>query len=297
MKNMFFSVVIPVYNSSSYIAETLNSVRIAFQNKNYEIIIIDDCSSDIESLKSILYKFPKSILIEKNNKSNAADSRNIGLIKSKGDYVFFLDSDDHFINDAIDRRIELHKSKNAGMIFGEFLINCGNEDKPSNLPYYETEDMRNYLFTKNGDCRSSSISICKKNYSNTLFDPLSNKHQDWIYAIRCFDNNENIYFDNRPTVVINIDREGRMSASMNIDASRYIYTHYINEKNHINSFSRKHWLSMICGKDEKACDFFFSIFKPISLSDYCVLMSYKFSAKKPFLYISSYFIYLVRKMK
>lgn len=99
-----FSIIIPVFNSESFIQETVDSLT--KQNyKNIEIIIINDCSTDnssrlINKIKKKNRKFYFKII---NNKRNmgVAFSRNIGLNLAKGDYIIFLDSDDYLEKNSL----------------------------------------------------------------------------------------------------------------------------------------------------------------------------------------------------
>ncbi|MCI5164871.1 MAG: glycosyltransferase family 2 protein [Candidatus Electrothrix sp. GM3_4] len=288
---MLFSVVIPVFNSSLYIANTLDSVRKASISKNYEVLVVDDLSLDIDQLKNILRDYPEVSLIEKKVKTNAADSRNIGLLASKADIVFFIDSDDSFLEGAIDRRIKSHHAQYAGVIFGNFLSAVRGKYRPSDLrPYCKNTDMRDYIFNSHGDVRSSTISIFKKLWKNTLFDPESYKHQDWIYSIKCYDNKESIFFDERYGVIIFKDRPDRMSFSINVSASKYILEFFLKNQSHINRFSRIHWMSAIRNRDAGACKFFLSLYRPDSLSDYFIYYIYKFLSINKISYLSSMLI-------
>jgi len=273
---MLFSVVIPVFNSSLYIANTLDSVRNASVSKNYEVLVVDDLSLDIDQLKNILRDYPEVSLIEKKIKTNAADSRNIGLLASKADIVFFIDSDDSFLEGAIDRRIKSHHVQCAGVIFGNFLSVIQGKYSPSDLrPFCKNMDMRDYIFYSHGDFRSSTISISKRLWNNTLFDSESYKHQDWIYGIKCYDNKESIFFDERYGVIIFQDRPDRMSFSMNVSASKYFVENFLQNQSHINGFSRAHWLKAIRNRDINTCNFLFSVYRPDSLSDSFIFFIYK----------------------
>lgn len=294
---MLFTVVIPIFNSTGYISDTLKSIEAASKSSEYEVILIDDCSSDIDKLKKIVSSFVNVRLIEKVSKTNAADSRNIGFLNSKSDYVFFLDSDDHFISGCIDSRITLHKESKAGIIFGNFITKLGSVERKSLLPNYNKEDMRDYILIKKGDFRSSVISIDKKYHNKTLFDELSQKHQDWIFAFKCWDHKEKITFDEQYSTVINVDRSSRMSSSMNINASRYLCEKYLNNIKHINNFSKNHWNNMIYFKDYKACEFFISLYKPQSMLEYITLTFYKLMAKKAILPISSSSITILKNRR
>ena len=105
------SIIIPNYNKSQYIVDTINSVR-KQTYKNWECIIIDDFSSD-NSAKIIQneikddrrFYFFKNII----NKGGSY-SRNIGLNKSSGDYILFLDSDDILSNTCLENRIFFFKN-------------------------------------------------------------------------------------------------------------------------------------------------------------------------------------------
>ncbi|MGE6390360.1 glycosyltransferase family 2 protein [Psychrobacter pacificensis] len=284
---MLFTVVIPVFNSSDYILDTLKSVQVASRSSDYEIILIDDCSKDVDKLKKILQDFDEVKLIEKDEKTNAANSRNIGILKSKGRYVFLLDSDDHFVPDSIDRRICLHEENKAGVIFGNFITKIGRKQKKSELPEYHFEDMRDYILIKKGDFRSSVISVDKQYYNNTLFDDLSQKHQDWIFAFRCWDNEEKIKFDQQYSTIINVDRTSRMSSSMNVKASKYLCQEYLKNREHINGFSENHWNAMVNYNDRQACIFFISIYEPRTISEHLEFGFYKLIASKPILPLSS----------
>ena len=101
------SIIIPNYNKSQFLAETINSVKKQTYD-NWEAIIIDDCSSDnsvdiIEKLISNDNKF--SLKVNFSNKG-ANYSRNLGIKEAKGDFIIFLDSDDILSNDCLKNRIE-----------------------------------------------------------------------------------------------------------------------------------------------------------------------------------------------
>lgn len=284
---MLFTVVIPVYNSASYITKTLESIKNASKASDYEILLIDDCSNDIDDLRIIIKDFEKVKLIVKDKKSNAADSRNIGFLKSNSRYVFFLDSDDHFIVDAIDSRIDTHKTCKAGIIFGNFITDNGTEKLKSELPEYQNEDLREYILVKKGDVRSSVISIDKNFHKSTLFDSESQKHQDWIFAFKCWDNKEEIIFDSHYSTIVNINRNTRMSASLSPKASRYFCENYLTEINHINKFCENNWKLMIYNNDHEASKLFLSMYKPQNKKEYLNYLAYKALANKFLLPFSS----------
>ncbi len=96
MDKIKVSVIVPVYNSSQYIGETLDSI-VNQDFDNYEIIVIDDGSSD-DSLEIVNDKLnaaniPNTIIHQENQGVSAA--RNKGIEVSNGDYLVFVDADDY----------------------------------------------------------------------------------------------------------------------------------------------------------------------------------------------------------
>ena len=106
------SIIMPSYNTSSYIQETIQSV-VNQTYQNWELIIVDDCSSD--DTDEIIKPYLKDTRISyyKNNKNlGAALSRNKALMVAKGRWIAFLDSDDLWIPDKLHKQILFMKEYN-----------------------------------------------------------------------------------------------------------------------------------------------------------------------------------------
>jgi glycosyltransferase involved in cell wall biosynthesis len=89
-----FSVIVTCYNDGAYIEEAVQSILLSTY-RNFEIIIVDDCSTDTETINK-LNSFAKSgyrVLMKEVNKG-VSDSRNKGIVESKGKYLLTLDADD-----------------------------------------------------------------------------------------------------------------------------------------------------------------------------------------------------------
>ncbi|MCQ5202269.1 glycosyltransferase [Mordavella massiliensis] len=103
--NEIVSIIMPSYNTASYITESIKSV----QNQTYhhwELIIIDDCSTDGTGAVVKPFLKDKRIKYLKNeNNSGAAISRNYGLREAKGRWIAFLDSDDLWMPDKLEKQI------------------------------------------------------------------------------------------------------------------------------------------------------------------------------------------------
>lgn len=112
--NELVSIITPVYNCEEYIERTLNSV-ISQTYKNWEMILVDDCSPDnsdkiISKYMEADHRF-KYIKLEVN--SGAAIARNVGLENSKGRYIAYLDADDIWLPKKLERQIEFFERTGA----------------------------------------------------------------------------------------------------------------------------------------------------------------------------------------
>lgn len=107
MNNNLVSIITPAYNSGRFISECIESV-IAQTYQDWEMIIVDDCSSD--DTQNIINNYTEKeqrIIYLKNEKNlGSAESRNIALRHAKGKWIAFLDSDDVWLPEKLERQIE-----------------------------------------------------------------------------------------------------------------------------------------------------------------------------------------------
>src|SRR3954471_12399082 len=114
-KDLFFSIVIPAYNRAHMIRETLETTFMQTY-PHYEVILVDDGSTDNteELVKSI--NNPKFIYHKKSNEERAI-ARNTGFNLAKGDYVTLLDSDDYLYPTHLEEAVKyIEANKNPEII-------------------------------------------------------------------------------------------------------------------------------------------------------------------------------------
>ena len=104
MDKALVSVVIPVYNCEQYIAECIDSV-LGQTYENFEIIIIDDGSSD-DSVKIVSEYDNDRIKLFRQNNSGSAVARNCGVEQASGIWIAFLDADDTWLPDKLQKQLE-----------------------------------------------------------------------------------------------------------------------------------------------------------------------------------------------
>lgn len=115
------SIVMPSYNTGQYISDSIRSVQ-AQTYDNWELIIVDDCSTDnsIDVIQSFHEHRIKLLHNEKN--SGAAISRNYALREAKGKWIAFLDSDDTWHPDKLEKQIKFMKENDYAFTFTDYRI-------------------------------------------------------------------------------------------------------------------------------------------------------------------------------
>ena len=123
---MRFSVIIPNYNNGEWIGKTLDSI-LSQTFKDFEIIVIDDLSTDnsVEIIKSKLRDID-TLLINQSKRLNGG-SRNEGIIRAKGEYLIFIDSDDWFIDNKVFEDID-RKLNGEDILFTGYLTHSQASD-------------------------------------------------------------------------------------------------------------------------------------------------------------------------
>lgn len=116
-RKMRVSVIIPVYNGELYVAEAIDSV-LNQSLRAWEIIVVDDGSTD--SSAEILDSYGDRIIVLKQPNGGTASARNAGIEKSRGDVIAFLDQDDYWTEDKLERQVKLlENDSSAEIIWGD----------------------------------------------------------------------------------------------------------------------------------------------------------------------------------
>ncbi len=176
------SVVIPAYNMSPVISETLNSV-FAQTYLDFEVILINDGSADTVELERVLETFFDRIIYGHQDNLGASKARNVGICLSRGEIIAFLDADDFWLPNYLKTQIEFIESSQFDMaycdaeLFGDVFA-AGETYMEKSPSSGEVTPMS--LIT--GDCNViTSGTILKRRLLSDydLFDPESIRSQDF----------------------------------------------------------------------------------------------------------------------
>jgi len=125
------SVIIPTYNREVLLPRAINSVLTQTYG-NFELLIIDDGSTD--STEKLIHDYMKKdsrVKYYKQNNQGESSARNLGVSKAKGDFIAFLDSDDEYLPEKIEKQLSLFKNskiKNLGLVGSSGIIRKGGRE-------------------------------------------------------------------------------------------------------------------------------------------------------------------------
>ena len=127
-QNHLISVIVSTYNRSEFLSKTIDSI-LNQTYRNFELIIVDDGSTDNTENVINNYNDYRIIYIKTDNWGGPARPRNIGIKQSKGNYIAFCDDDDIWKNNKLEKQLRLFKmNKDLGICFTSYSI-INNKDK------------------------------------------------------------------------------------------------------------------------------------------------------------------------
>ncbi len=182
------SIVIPVYNTYKYIDKCLKSIM--NQNIDYEIILVDDGSTDESGKLCDNYQNENIKVIHINN-LGVSNARNVGILNSSGKYITFIDSDD-YIDNCYKELIDI---MDKGYDLVTFGISIDNEEKKleersiistsSTLDLNRHDTIKNIIDIANFNCviwnKIYRLDIIKEN--NIFFDKNIYVAEDSLFAV------------------------------------------------------------------------------------------------------------------
>lgn len=117
------SVIMPAYNCEKYIAEAIESV-IKQTYKNWELIIVNDASTDYTEkiIKSYQEKDKRIKLILLSKNQGVANARNTAIQNAKGRYIAFLDADDYWEKEKLQKQIQILNNSNTDISYTAYLM-------------------------------------------------------------------------------------------------------------------------------------------------------------------------------
>lgn len=188
MKNMKFSIIIPVYNAEKYINETIKSIM-AQQYTNYEVILIDDGSTDASGSKCDYYahRYDGQFFCYHTVNQGPYLARKYGVEKATGDILIFMDSDDCIRKDMLTTLKNTFEKEDCDLI----MYNAST-DYDYSRPFRDFGFKNMEIFEHSGKAdlyekmllTSELNNICLKACKNSIFENLISETQDQFKNVR-----------------------------------------------------------------------------------------------------------------
>lgn len=207
MKNELISVIIPVYNTDNSIIRCINSL-INQSYKEFEALFIDDGSTNgvDKVIKEYACSDSRIKYFYKDN-SGVSSTRNYGIEKSKGNYICFLDSDDEYAENALERLIYLIKQKNCDFVRANFYYSKDDSKKSREgikleEQLIESGSKKELYIKKIIDGSISTfvwvLMIKKEFLTNIKFDENIDYMEDKVFYFELFSCAKKFYISNEP---------------------------------------------------------------------------------------------------
>ena len=210
--NKLLTIIITTYKRPLQLKRCIESI----QKKEYlEILVVDDCPKKSGQLITNQYSYIN--YLSKANKSNVANSRNLGIAHSNAKYILFLDDDDYLLNNAIEEILQgINCFSNFNFHFYNYLIK----------DLYGEREKRLSNISLNSLLIVNSIPIggfvIKKESIKKNFDEKLKTHEDWNFFL---DNIEEKSMLHRKKFIVAIDKTTENSILK--DRANYFYQDFL----------------------------------------------------------------------
>lgn len=206
--NELISVIIPTFNSARFLSKAIKSA-LEQSYQNIEILVVDDGSTDeTERIVKKWQKKDKRIRYLKHKKQKGLSAaRNTGIGASKGKFIAFLDADDIWMEDKLEKQIKKIK-KGADLVYSDAIL-IDEEGKKKKKTLWEEikvmpragKDCLKFLFQKNFIVPASSL-ILKKEIFKKIggFDERLRSVEDYDFCLRIVAQGCKISYLNSPTL-------------------------------------------------------------------------------------------------
>lgn len=189
-EDLLVSVVLPTYNRSRFICESVESA-LNQTWRNIELIVVDDGSTD--NTAEILSRYKNDIRLKYHYQDNMGQSaaRNYGISLARGHYISFLDSDDVWIADKLEKQLEATvNNPEYDIYYGDIILidEYGNEISRDNMTRY-SGNVTGRLIGDNFISMSTTLTRRECFNRNGLFnesDRLAEDYELWLrFSVNC----------------------------------------------------------------------------------------------------------------
>lgn len=227
------SVIIPAYNISGFIAATLDSV-FAQTFGDFEVVIVNDGSKDTPELEKVLEKYLDRIIYGRQQNSGASQARNAAICLSRGEFLAFLDGDDQWFPDYLEKQIGFLDKNNFDMVYCDAEL--FGKNVPDGRTYMETTPSAgevNFVSLLNATCNvitSGTVLRREKLFEVNLFDTKAKRAQDFELWLRLAKNGAKIGYQRDVLIKYRVSSESLSGSNVQRAERNITILNFIKDK-------------------------------------------------------------------
>lgn len=240
------SVIMPAYNAGAYIEDAIKSV-ITQSYKEWELIVIDDCSRDntVEIVERYKNEDSRVHLLKNVENSGVSKSRNEGIKFARGEWIAFLDSDDLWGIFKLEKQLHHANKTNSSFIFtGSSYIN------EKGIPFkglFEVPEIVDFKKLKKHNVISCSSVLVKKLYLEDIKMENDKMHEDYAVWLRILKTGISAYGLNEPLLIYRLSTSSKSGNKFKTISMTYKVFRFIK----MNPFSSMYYTSQHIGNSIK----------------------------------------------
>ena len=232
------SIIMPYYKKKKYIELAVNSV-IQQTYKNFELIIVhdDENKEDLNFLKNLIKKDKRIKLYINKKNLGAGRTRNKGIKLSKGSLIAFLDADDLWLHNKIQKQIFFMKKNLVDISHTSYhIINSDNKIIGSR----RAKDMNHKLLLNSCDIGLSTVIIKKELITNKIKFANINTKEDYVLWLKITLNNKKIF-----ALKNNLTKWRKLNDSLSASKIQKLYDGYLVYRKYMNFSIAKSFFSLL----------------------------------------------------
>lgn len=244
------SVIIPCYNQYQFLLSCIESVYSSYIGP-LEIIVIDDCSTDKKKTQfqfAISNIYPNVIFINNNHNIGLAATRNVGLVKTSGLYIQFLDSDDILLPNKISKQVFYALENDHDVTISDYYLSNNEMNSlkyESSIKQFDLSELETFLiFWERGFCIPIHAALFRNEVKKIGFNENLPAKEDWCFWIHLMEKRFKLKFISDSAVVYRMNNQSMtnskflMSGKAWIDVCYYILSYL----NHTDIHLKKRFL-------------------------------------------------------
>lgn len=221
MNEPLISIIMPVYNAEKYVAQAIDSV-LKQTYKKWELWVIDDGSQDKSEqiIKDKKYIDDRIKFLKNEKNMGVAKTRNKGVQLANGEWIAFLDSDDMWKEEKLEKQVALLKEKrNVGIVYTGSAFIDENSKKAEYILYVPEQVSFQKLLKQN--LISCSSVLVQKWYLQKYEMPDSDLHEDFATWLQILRDGGMAYGINEPLLIYRVSSNSKSGNKLHAAKMQY----------------------------------------------------------------------------